>query len=92
MMTDANLDDLDPYKEMVPKAVFGHAAEGIELELNELLLDLRLAGDYPGDHGIEHAIKMTARVNTLQTYLFVHLDLLLHIKKMKAYAQNTDKK
>jgi hypothetical protein len=91
-MIESDLDDLDPYKEMVPKAVFGHAAEAIEHELNELLLDLRLAGDYPGDYGIEHAIQLTARVNTLQTYLFVHLDLLLHVKKMKAYAEQADKK
>jgi hypothetical protein len=90
-MIEPNIDDLDPYKEMVPKAVFGHAAEAIEHELTELLIDIRLAGDYPGDHGIEHAIKMTASVNTLQTYLFVHLDLLLHVKKMKTYEQKTNK-
>lgn len=91
-MNEANLDDLEPYKEMVPRAVFGHAADALERELTELLLDIRLAGDYPGEYGIEHAIQMTARVNTLQTYLFVHLDLLLHVKKMQTYAQNTDKK
>jgi hypothetical protein len=91
-MIEPNLDDLDPYKEMVPSAVFGDAAQGIECELIELLTDIRLAGGYPGDDGIVHAIRLTARANTLQTYLFVHLDLLLHAKKMRTYAQDTDKK
>ncbi len=71
--------------------MFGAAAGGIEYELTELISDIHLAADYSGSDAIIHAIKLTAGANLLQSYLFAHLDELIHQKKMKDYEQETNK-
>jgi|GEM_PF-4072585 len=86
-MTKPDNDMLEIQSPIVPHEVFGAASCGIEYELTELISDIHLAADYTGDDAIIYAVGLTARTNTLQTYLFAHVDELIHKKKMKDYEQ-----
>ena len=84
-MTKNHSDILEIKSPIAPVSVFGDKAEGLEYELTELIGQIHYATDYTGDEAIQHAIYLTARAHTMQTYLFAHLDELIHQKKMKDY-------
>lgn len=90
-MNEPNHDTLNIQSPIVPYEVFRSTACGIEYELTELISDIHASADYSGDDAIFHAIKLTAGANLLQSYLFAHLDELIHQKKMKDYEQKTNK-
>ncbi|WP_373539717.1 hypothetical protein [Chamaesiphon sp.] len=89
-MTQSDNDTLEIQSPIVPYEAFGHAANGIEYELTDLITQIHLAADYTGDDAIIHAVQLTGTAHTLQTYLFAHLDELIHQKKMKDYEQKTN--
>ena len=84
-MTQSGNDTLEIQSPIAPESVFGELTERMEYELTELISEIYHSADYTGDGAIQHAIYLTARAHTLQTYLFAHLDNLIHQKKMKDY-------
>uniref|UniRef100_UPI00286B3F1D hypothetical protein n=1 Tax=Chamaesiphon sp. OTE_8_metabat_110 TaxID=2964696 RepID=UPI00286B3F1D len=81
---------IDIQSSIVPSEVFGHATDGIEHELSELIIDISLAADYTGDDAIIYAGGLAARANALQSYLFAHFDELVNQKKMREYAKKAN--
>jgi hypothetical protein len=91
-MTKTNNHAIDKELPFVPVGVFMEAASGIEFALSELIDEIAFAATYTGDDAIVHAVEIIATAHELQSYLFAHFDELIREKKMRTYAENTDKK
>jgi predicted metal-dependent phosphoesterase TrpH len=91
-MTKPDYGPNDTRGSRVPVAAFGQHANRIEYALAELIEDIKLADSYQGDDAIVYAVGLLGTTHTLQSYLFSHFDELIREKKMKAYAEQADKK